>query len=401
MPLLEAKLGAGRVLALTGDWGLYVLNSSASMLWELHAQGWDVKGMASLLSEGFGLDGDTALAQVESLINQWHQTGLIEPCCSLDEACSEQSRRARRNPGFVARYPDSSGGSIRATSAADEPCAVRADVHKVPKNRTLAEPHPAHFTLALAGMSLSLIIDDTGLAQCAVPLVQSLRVRDEGRIAHRLHLAGGIEDWTLWQDDRVEAEGQGSDDALVMTMRTLVEIGCHQTERLMIIHGAGLALDDGRGLLLIAPGGSGKTTLAAALNAAGYGLLSDDVVPVTPGGELVGLGMPLCLKAGSWPILSSIRPDLEEAAIVWRYDEPVRYVPPRGQPLTGSLRPGLLLCPRDRPGSTVAVFTQPLDYAVLRIIEALGKNSQYKPPYQRFSSTRFIRRVRLPPFYLT
>ena len=77
MPLLEAKLGAGRVLAREADWGLYVLNSSASMLWELHSAGWDAEGMASLLSQGFGLDGETALRQIESMLGQWRQAGLI------------------------------------------------------------------------------------------------------------------------------------------------------------------------------------------------------------------------------------------------------------------------------------------------------------------------------------
>ena len=246
----------------------------------------------------------------------------------------------------------------------------RGDVHQSPACPTHPDPQPTYFTLTVAGMRLDLAIDDAVLVQCAAPLLQSLRTEDAGRIVHCLHLAGSVADWTLWLDDAVEAEGQGADDALVMTVRTLVDIGCDQSKRLMVIHGAGLALDDERGLLLIAPGGSGKTTLAAALNAAGYGLLSDDVVPVTQGGELVGLGMPLCLKAGSWPVLSSCRSDLDESAIVWRYGAPVRYVPPCGQRVDGLLRPGLLLFPRYQPCSMAELTALTPEEVLQGVVEA-------------------------------
>ena len=201
-------------------------------------------------------------------------------------------------------------------------------------------------------------------------MVQSLLTDGVGRIAHCLHLAGGITDWTLWQDGILAATGQSRDEALVMTVRTLVESGCRLSERMMVIHGAGLALDDRRGLLLIAPGGSGKTTLAAALNAAGYGLLSDDVVPVTPDGELVGLGMPHCLKAGSWPVLSSRRPDLAAVASVQRYGQPVRYLPPCGQRVEGLLRTGLLLFPRYQPGSTAGIVALTPEEVLQGVVEA-------------------------------
>ncbi len=139
------------------------------------------------------------------------------------------------------------------------------------------------------------------------------------------------------------------------TLRTLTELGCRGGERLLVVHGAGLVLPDGRGLLLVAPGGSGKTTLAAALNADGLGLLGDDVVPVTPDGRLVGLGLPLCIKPGSFSVLASRRPDLERASTVMRLGQPVRFLPPRGQRVAHPVASTLRLFPSHRPGEAPRV----------------------------------------------
>ena len=67
---------------------------------------------------------------------------------------------------------------------------------------------------------------------------------------------------------------------------------------------------------------------ATALNAQGYELLSDDVVPVTLTGKLLGLGTPICLKSGSWSVLADLRPDIAEAPMFKRFNQTVRYVPP-------------------------------------------------------------------------
>jgi len=105
-------------------------------------------------------------------------------------------------------------------------------------------------------------------------------------------------------------------------------LGCRPAERLLVVHGAGLIAPNGGGVLLVAPGGSGKTTLAAALDADGFGLLSDDVVPVTMTGHLLGLGLPLCLKPGSWPVLQHCRSTLFDSPQVQRFGQAVRFLPP-------------------------------------------------------------------------
>ncbi|MFB1490469.1 MULTISPECIES: PqqD family protein [unclassified Thiocapsa] len=164
-----------------------------------------------------------------------------------------------------------------------------------------------------------------------------------------------VADWRLARDGDTVERGRGLDTALLATLTALSHLGCRPAEQLIVLHGAGLVAPDGQGLLLVAPDGSGKTTLAAALNAAGFALLSDDVVPVTPAGDLLGLNLPLCLKPGSWPMLTPFRPDLEQAPVVARFGQRVRFVPARGPAVTGPVRPVCLLLPRYAPEAAACV----------------------------------------------
>lgn len=334
--MLEVALGASRILARPGDRRLCVLNPAAGALWDLHAAGLEPERIAGWLTRRFGLAESAARAQVESQFAGWRDAGLFD---------SDADPPPTSAPGFEA-----------------DDLSLPAPV--------LAPAPAGAWRLRLGGRSVSLSIEAPELRQCLAPLIALLREKTVACVAYRLHLRGVPSRWTLQGNGVVLAAGTGADGALVMTLDTLTEIGYRPTERLMVIHGAGLKLGDGRGLLLIAPGGAGKTTLAAALNAEGFGLLSDDVVPVTPDGDLVGLGMPLCLKAGSWPVLASRRPDLAKSTAVWRYGEPVRYLRPRRRRVRGPLPPGLVLFPRFQPDTTPHVESLAPEAVLQGVVEA-------------------------------
>ncbi len=127
---------------------------------------------------------------------------------------------------------------------------------------------------------------------------------------------------------------------------------------------------DGRGVLLIASGGSGKSTLAAALDASGYGLLSDDVVPVNLQGSLLGLGLPLCLKAGSWPVLATHRPDLAAVPAVARPEQRVRYLPPLHPAPVDPVPAALILLSRYQPGQPPHVTPATPEQALQGLLSA-------------------------------
>ncbi len=159
-------------------------------------------------------------------------------------------------------------------------------------------PPPAASTwmLQLADRRMALVVDDPVLAEPLARIIDHLGVEPGLFPDHCLRLSG-------------------------------------IASRLLVLHAAGLS-QSGRGVLLIGQGGAGKTTLAAALNAEGFGLLGDDVIPVNLDGQLVGIGMSLCLKSGSWPILASRLPNLDHAPLIERFGQQVRFSPPPGLPLS-------------------------------------------------------------------
>ena len=318
---LSSPLGQSRLLARPGDGRLHLLNQSAALLWARyhHPHPRPAAALADWLTAAYGVPASSAQAQVAACLADWRAAGLLDP-------------------------PSPDAGPWTTSWVIPPPAPV-----------PLAATEQA---LALAGLTLGLRIDDPALAARAAPLFASLRQPAARQRTHALHLAGTPDAWQLRCNGRPAAHGATADAALVSVLGQAIELACQAEDRLLVVHGAGLAMPDGRGLLLVAPGGSGKTTLAAALNAGGLGLLSDDVVPVRRDGRLLALNTPLCLKAGSWPVLAAWRPELATARTLLRYGQAVRYLPPWGAAIQAPLPLGLLLFPRYRPGQPAA--TEPL-----------------------------------------
>ena len=336
--LLQTTLGTSQVLAHSGSDKVHLLNASAAKLWQWHQESVD-EDSAGLLNQklrvAYGLSEATATRpQIEALLLDWAQSGLLTeafelPPASLAPACAWV---------IAPPYPD----TLRSMT----------------------------LTVRLAGLCFGVIVEDAQLSERLKVLLSSVLMIGSVRLAHVLFLSGTKNQWQLAVNEQIAATGQGLENALTQVLHTLIDLACQAEERLLVIHGAGLKLNDGRGVLLIAPGGSGKTTLATALNAQGYALLSDDVVPVTLDGELLGLGTPICLKAGSWPVLAALRPDILDTHTIERFAQTVRYLPPLGEGSATPIPLGLLLFPCYQPGSDPHCQALSPEAALQHIIEA-------------------------------
>jgi hypothetical protein len=119
--------------------------------------------------------------------------------------------------------------------------------------------------------------------------------------------------------------------------RELVDFGYLHQDWLLAVHAAGV--HNGRAALLLpALGGSGKTTLTAALLAAGCGYLSDDVVPLADGLHAIPVPVPLRIKPGSIAVLRDEYPELTGLAAYGPADHAVRFLPPRHFDLAAAAR---------------------------------------------------------------
>ena len=315
---MQTSLGHSRLLARPGERRLHLIDPTGALLLDLYREGWTPETLADLLAERFGLTSASAHAYVEAQMQRWQDAGLLDAIAETKGT-----------------WP---------LDSADDP------LWPAPRPRPLT---PGTWALRVADRRLGLRVSDPDLrATLRDWLAPAANLHE---IDHDLVLAGPPAVWRLTLDGIDLERGAGRDTALVATLSTLTELGCRPAERLLVIHGAGLVAPDGRGLLLVAPGGSGKSTLTAALDAQGFGLLSDDVVPGTLDGDLLGHGLPLCLKAGSWPVLTRHRPELAQVPSVARCGQQVRFLAGTGGPARGPVRAACCLFPRYDPGHPGAV----------------------------------------------
>jgi len=336
--MLETRLGTARLLARPGERRLWVLDAGAAALWDLHTAGWAGESLVGLLAEHFELAPAVTRHYLDGSYAEWQAAGLLTGADTVDRPC--------------------------------DPIEI---VPNLPEPAPGAAPLGAWWR-SVADRTVSLWIQDEGLRAALAPLLPTSPDPDDTQPAQapcdHLALYGDKTHWTLRGNGAELASDQGRDAAVVAALSAITELGCRTRERLLVVHGAGLLAPGGRALLLIAPGGCGKSTLAAGLNAAGCGLLSDDVVPVTPAGDLLGLGLPLCLKPGSWPVLRARRPDLDQAPAVQRFGQTVRYLPAHGRPVTGAHPPALFLFPRYHPGQPPHCEPRLPEQALQGLVEA-------------------------------
>jgi hypothetical protein len=299
-------------------------------------------------------------------------------------SANPDSQSFTRDVGAALRLPTGQAETIAEQVVAEWRMAGLQDRHEpesiADAEEWVIEPEPAvepgmsitsgdH--LVIGRIPLRLEVEDHDLRHRLLPQFAGLTIpqtRDWPRF--RLRVTGRADQWNLDATGRTPRTGGDLDGLVVGLWQALVDLACRAEERLLVIHGAGLVDSQGGGVLLIAPGGSGKTTLAAALNACGWPLLNDDVVPVSIDGRLVPLKSPICLKTGSWPVLASRRPKLWDQPVIQRLGQAVRYLAPVGEPPASAVLPRCLLFPSYRPGVPAGVTRLNPELALQGIVQA-------------------------------
>lgn len=182
-------------------------------------------------------------------------------------------------------------------------------------------------TLGVAGLHIVIAFEDEQLRDALMPC-----------FGHLATAACRGDDHIVVQrgDDRIGIARRDEDidwvaphEAVPLLKIKMTEVLFDHTEYVML-HAAQLERN-GRSLLLLGDAGAGKSTLATALERAGFDLLSDDIVLLSHNGKVAALPFPVTLKEGSWSLLDHRRDEIEGASEYLRPDAlSVRYVGLRG-----------------------------------------------------------------------
>lgn len=130
----------------------------------------------------------------------------------------------------------------------------------------------------------------------------------------RLDLFGGDDRYVVTEDDRVL---HTTDDPFVARwalVRALAQASYAGRGLVAVLHAAAVAAGDAA-IVLAGAGGSGKTTLAAGLVHDGLSFLADDAVPLTRDGEVLPIRLAMSIKAGGWPVVGALFPELSDQPV--------------------------------------------------------------------------------------
>lgn len=233
---------------------------------------------------------------------------------------------------------------------------------------------PAHRrqSIAVAGVALSIAYGNAALSALMAPLFAHLEARPHGSSV----------DYEVCAADGLVLIGRQGRPAAIVTERQaapalkalLLEEVMAGADALTALHAACLVRNGGAMLLSGAPG-AGKSTLALALMATGFGYGGDDVTLLGRGALVRGLPFAPAVKAGSWRRIGHLGHALRDVPVHYRLDDrPVRYVPLRESCSNWTPFQWLILLNRQR-GASPALTPCPPAQALSHLIAGASSPS--------------------------
>ncbi|MDG4603812.1 MAG: hypothetical protein P9C48_14680 [Defluviicoccus sp.] len=126
-----------------------------------------------------------------------------------------------------------------------------------------------------------------------------------------------------------------------------------------LLHAAAVAPRNGKAIVIAGDSGDGKSTLCAALVAAGLGYLADDIVPLDGETQTVWpVPLAISVKQGSWPVAASLFPGFHGAPTSQVGNVACRFWWPGDQAVpvsAGGMLVDALVFPHYQPGAPLSV----------------------------------------------
>ena len=277
----------GLIIAHEGSRRLFVLNATGRLMWDLCERGLDHDAIVRQVAVYYGVPLEAVRSDVRTMLGEWRKQGLL--------------------------------GSDGDTPLGSEIVPVeRDDIPQVEWTHRRA--------YRLWGKAFSIRTTEQDIANLVYPLISNMETRAE---------AGPETTISIWKNqgryliacasDVVSTE-PAAGDALTSILQTMVRHGFPALDPVAVLHAS--AIGDDRVAVLAGEAGSGKSTLTAGLARSGFTYWGDDSVPLDTDLNAVAMPVGICLKAGSWPALASLYPELEQLPVYRRFGRDVRYLFP-------------------------------------------------------------------------
>jgi hypothetical protein len=306
--------------------GLYILNPSARLIWDILKTGVPLGALVEQFASTYDISPELAARDVERTLDEW-QGGLLLGPGSLSESSGPPARSVSSSLEVFARDYFLQGKNVRVilqTFELTEEIAPRLE----------ALPH----------------------APSAPDLTFKVVEESDG--------------FRVYCDGDCVAIEEGVCEIRVRLLQEIVR-RCRGRDCLAVFH-AGACGTNSKCVIFPASTQSGKTTLAAVLMNMGLTIYADDsvllerdtlAVPVTP--------FALTVREGSWDVLAPRFPELQDAPVVSRYGQRVRFLSPLGMKQDGHCgQVGAIVFSRFQPNAATAVSTLGPLQTLLRLQES-------------------------------
>lgn len=271
---------------------LFALNPTASFIWSSLASGLESGTVAAELSQATGISLDHAKRDIQTMLSAWDDAKLMVGSALSPDALSKET----------------------------------------PSRPYRASPRGAVYTRAVRLMDRGLkIVADHDLATAVETVFGHVFVEErEAEDDWPTLIACWDRDrWILVLDDEFLSGCAERLEIVPMLYGNTAKLIYEAADCFAALHAAGVAIN-GRCALLPAVSTSGKSTLTAALLAAGYQYCTDDLAILAAAPmRLRPVPMKIGLKSGSWDLLARAWPELASQPSYRRADgQLVKYLDP-------------------------------------------------------------------------
>jgi Coenzyme PQQ synthesis protein D (PqqD) len=314
------------VLARPEVSGLYILSPSARLIWDILKAETPFEEIVREFASTYGIPAELAEQDVRRTLDDW-RSGLL----SLEPNSHPQSV-ADGGDGFQA-----------------DDCFVR--------------------DYLIQRKCVRIILQTPELAEEIAPRLESLR-HSPSAPDFTFKVIEASDGFCIFCDQRQVGKEESVTAARNLLLQEIVR-SCRGRDCIAIFH-AGACGSSSRCALFPAGTQSGKTTLAAVLMRMGLTFYSDDSVLL----ERDTLSVPampyaLMVREGSWDVLFPRFPELQDAPIVTRYGQRVRFLHPVGMKQEGHCEQiGAIIFVRYEPGAANELRTLDVMQTLLRLQES-------------------------------
>jgi Coenzyme PQQ synthesis protein D (PqqD) len=324
--LWEFHIEDGIVLVRPDVQGLFLLNSTARLIWSEFRRGCSRDEIVLSLVAAFNIHPEIAGRDVDTTITSWHRDLLVEPV-----------------------------SPIPFSPAVDH------------------EPEVCPLHCLVNGRAVRVLLETGEIWDEIYPRIDPLR-KDNLTPVCTFAVRQAAERVLVLRDGVCI----GNEENVAAARTILLRAMASASEPLAILHAGGSG-----GVLLAGHSQSGKSTLCAALMTRGLPYHCDDTAVIDREFRIVPMPFPLMLREGSWPLLDSRLPELRAAPVYSRWGSKVRFIMPLNTAEPGLAR-ALVFVKRDP-----ATQTQLTELSVLDSLLAL-RGSGFWVEHKQESIERFL-----------